>query len=114
MQFCNHQNKYFDPADVWYPATDTPNNPTVRRPVSRMIGEPLTEVRALLSITKHSIQSLDSPHLQWIRPNVLPLTHTGRKGRRSKRVSSLCGQSQVYLKYTSVYLSKITDLKSYK
>lgn len=111
MQFCNHQSEHVDTADVWYPVTDTPNNPTVRQSVSRMIGKPLTEVWALLSITKHSIHSLDSAHYQWIRPNVFARTRTERGG--GANVFPACADNhKFYLQYTSVYPSNDNRLEN--
>lgn len=79
----------------WYGPCTVPNdwpahNPAVRRSVSRMIAEPLTEVWAVLCITKHSMQRVGSAHLQWIRPNVFLLKHTVKKGRREKLIYNAC------------------------
>lgn len=78
MWICNHQKEHVDSADVYYPPGDAQQSHS-QTVCLKDDYKPLTEVWALLSITKHSIQSVDSPHSQWIRPNVFPLTHTGRK-----------------------------------
>lgn len=88
MRICNHQKEHVDSADVYYPPGDAQQSHS-QTVCLKDDYKPLTEVWALLRITKHSIQLVDSPHSHWIRPNVFPLTHTGGGGKAEEEQTCL-------------------------